>query len=145
MGEEWYRVKRRPKFNRALLLESSSISKLGELACSFLIPLALLRLLELLSLEEVAAMLWRPHCRVWLVVTPLALLCLLELVLSLAGLVAMLGGPRIRTWLAVVSVASIVAEDACMVAIPLALLTLVELLSMTGVEAMVGRPSFTFT
>ena len=137
MGEDWYRVRRRPKFNRALLLESSYISKLAELACSFLIPLAFLFLLELLSLEEVAAMLGRPRCRGWLMVTPLALLCLLELVLSLAE--ASLGGPHFRTWLAVVSVA-------CMVAIPLALLCFLELLSLTEVAAMTGRrPSFTFT
>jgi hypothetical protein len=93
VGEEWYRFRRRPKFNRALLLEASSISKLAGLACSFLIPLALLCLLELMSLEEVAAMLGRPCCRGWLMVTPLALLCLLELVLSLAEVVAMMGRP----------------------------------------------------
>jgi hypothetical protein len=138
VGEDWYRVRRRPKFIRALL---PSISKLSELACSFLIPLALLCLLELLSLEEVAAMLGRPRCRVWLMVTPLAPLCLLGLVMSLAEVMARLGGPRFRTWLAVVSVTSMMAEHACMVAIPLALLCLVEQLSLTEVMAMMGRPS----
>jgi hypothetical protein len=128
------------------LLEISSISKLAELACPFLFPLTLLLcLLELLSLEEVAAMLGRPRCSCWLMVTPLALLCLVAL-LSVAEAVAMLRGAWFRTWLAMVSVTSMVAEQACMVAIPLALLCLVELLSLTGVVAMMGRrPSFTFT